>query len=89
MIMADDKPRRLTAAEIEAQSNGTASGECPRCGCKDWRGEDGSWVELTRHPKGRGTVRKRICRHCGQVGFVTEEIVIPEGYRAAIVPDSE
>lgn len=60
---------------------------CPQCGAVDWRGEVNSEVESTRHPEGLpSTVRRRLC-HCGQHGFVTEETVVPEGYRVLVVPE--
>lgn len=75
------------AAEAHMVGNAYA---CPRCGCKDWRGENGSFVSETRHPSNQQvTIRKRICRHCGQTGFTTGEAVIPEGHKLQIVPDEE
>lgn len=78
---------RPTAQELAAGA--VSSGACPRCGCRDWRGEKNSSVESTRKPDGRGIVRRRVCRHCGQTAFKTEEVVVPEGHRLLVVPDEE
>lgn len=81
------KPRK-TLSQMAAEGN-ASNGACPRCGCKDWRGENNSSVESTRRPAGRGIIRRRICRHCGQVGFKTEEVVVPDGCRLVVVQDDE
>ena len=87
MIPMDERP---TAQQLAAQSRGGDGYACPRCGCKDWRGEGNSAVNETRHPvNGNSTVRRRICRHCGQVGFRTEEVVVPAGKKLQIVDDDE
>ena len=87
MIPPHERP---TAQQLAAQSNGGDAYACPRCGCKDWRGEDNSAVEKTRHPSGGGqTIRRRICRHCGQSAFRTIEAVVPEGMKLQVVPEDE
>lgn len=82
--------QRKTLADMAAEASNGPGYACSRCGCKDWRGEDGSFVESVRHPKNQQySRRKRICRHCGQTSFVTMEVVVPEGHTLKIVPDEE
>jgi len=80
--------KRKTLAQLSEEANG-GDYSCPRCGCKDWRGEQNSEVERTIHPNGGSTVRKRICRHCGQSRFETREVVVPPGCRIAVVSDED
>lgn len=62
--------------------------KCDHCGCTEWRGEANSEVEVTRHPtRNDATVRKRICKRCGQCRFETHEVVVPRGYNITIVPE--
>lgn len=75
---------RPTAAQLAAgNANGWA---CPRCGCRDLRGEKNSGVESTR-VAGDAVRRRRICRHCGQHVIVTKEVPVPEGFKVLVVPD--
>ena len=70
----------------EAEENG-GSWSCPNCGCSDLRGEGNSSIESTRNPKRDLVIRrKRVCRHCGQGGLTTSEVVVPDGHRIQIVP---
>lgn len=82
---------RKSLSQMAAEAGGGVSGyACPRCGCKDWRGEDGSFVESTRHPKGEQySRRKRICRNCGQASFTTFEVIVPEGHKLSVVKDDD
>ncbi len=62
---------------------------CPKCGI-DLRGEMNSKVDSTRHAvKSGNTVRRRICRGCGQSFVRTEEVAVPSGYKIKIVPEDE
>lgn len=75
------------AREVE-ETGGNWS--CPHCGCSDLRGEGNSSIESTRNPKRDLVIRrKRICRHCGQGGITTTEMIIPAGHRVIIIPDVE
>lgn len=86
MIPPHERP---TAQQLASGSTGGGYA-CPRCGCKDWRGEDNSFVEKTRHPANSSqTVRRKICRHCGQSAFRTIEAVVPEGMKLQVVPEDE
>lgn len=81
--------KSLDQMQIESllAEKGKGQYECPRCGCKEWRGENNSEVQATRQPDGSQiTVRVRICRHCGQTRFVTQEVVVPDGHQIKIVP---
>jgi len=80
----EDRP---SARELAARSNG-GSWECPKCSCKDLRGEN-SHIESTRHPGGEFVRRKRVCRHCGQGALVTQEVPVPSGFRVLIVPEDD
>lgn len=79
---------RKTLAQMQQEALG-GDYACPRCGCKDWRGEKNSEVERTLHPNGGSTVRKRICRNCKQARFDTHEVVVPPGCKVLVVDEEE
>ena len=60
---------------------------CPRCGCRDLRGETNSEIQSTRHPIKDAVVRRRrVCRHCGQHAIRTEEVPVPDGFKVVVIP---
>jgi transcriptional regulator NrdR family protein len=76
--------KRMTFDEM--RNDGRASKVCPKCGAVEWRGEQNSSVEYTRHPDGSlSTKRRRICQ-CRQYAFTTEEVVVPPGHMLKVVP---
>jgi transcriptional regulator NrdR family protein len=74
---------RLTARQLQAQTNGTDPWACPKCGCKateviDSRRRDGD-------PARR---RLRACLHCHHPRE-TEEHIVPQGFKVVVVPEDE
>ncbi len=49
--------------------------ECPRCGCRDMRDEQGRPWKITDTREGAGYIRRRrICRYCRRVVYTREQI---------------
>ncbi len=85
-----DNPKTLAQYQAEANRQPDGGWACPRCGCKDLRGEDNSGVESTRNPNSEQVIRRRrICRHCGQHVMVTKEVPCPPGFKIVVVPEDE
>jgi hypothetical protein len=69
IVTADNTPNyRPTMQELfDRASLQDGRRVCRRCGCADFR------VVSTWHLKNGVIRRQRVCRHCGQDGFVSSE----------------